>query len=199
VFGKFTWRTAIAAVVPTLAIVAGFVLAGAVGLLTASASVNPTFLIAELVVATLLAVGEEFGWRGFLLPHLRQKHGFWMSNLIVAAAWWALRIPIILLGFYGSKDIPLSQAVIGYTVNIVLLSLVIGAFWEFHNDVWAPMITHGAWIVVVATTLPAIYAGSTPWLLSEFGLLAAVPLAITLAVLLVLLRRRSAKVAVASA
>jgi membrane protease YdiL (CAAX protease family) len=198
VFGKFTWRTAIASVVPIVAIVFGYLLAAAFGMLTVTGEVNPMVVIIELIVACMLAVGEEFGFRGFLLPHLRQTRGFWSSNLIVAAVWWALRIPIILLGFYGAKDIAIDQALIGYTLNIVLLSLVIGAFWELHNDVWAPVITHGAWIVVVATTLPAIYAGSPPWLLTEFGMLAAVPLAITLGVLLVILRLRSAKALVAS-
>src|SRR5690606_9346970 len=60
---------------------------------------------AAVTVNALAAFGEELGWRGFLMPALRQ-HGTWPALLISGALWGLWHAPIILLGYnFGRTDI----------------------------------------------------------------------------------------------
>ena len=47
-------------------------------------------------VATLIpAFGEEFGWRGYLLPHLIKRYRLKTALLLHSFIWWAWHLPVI--------------------------------------------------------------------------------------------------------
>lgn len=46
---------------------------------------------------TILGLGEEFGWRGYLLWELAPL-GFWKASLVIGAVWGAWHAPLILAG-----------------------------------------------------------------------------------------------------
>jgi uncharacterized protein len=47
-------------------------------------------------IATLIpAFGEEFGWRGFMLPHLAKRYSLRSALLLHAFIWWAWHLPVI--------------------------------------------------------------------------------------------------------
>ena len=50
------------------------------------------------IINGLLTLGEETGWRGFLLPALRPL-GTWPALLVSGAAWGLWHAPIVLLGY----------------------------------------------------------------------------------------------------
>ncbi len=52
------------------------------------------FLLAVLIV------GEEIGWRGFLLPHFLKRHGPFASALVVGEIWALWHLPNFLLPAY---------------------------------------------------------------------------------------------------
>jgi uncharacterized protein len=55
-------------------------------------------------VATLApAFGEEFGWRGYMLPRLAEKHGAKKGLIIHAFIWWFWHLPV-LVGMGLSND-----------------------------------------------------------------------------------------------
>lgn len=71
-------------------------LAGALGLAFAGA------LIAGFTINGLFALGEEYGWRGWLADQLRPLGAVW-ANLIIGVLWGLWHAPLILMGFnYGS-------------------------------------------------------------------------------------------------
>ncbi len=71
-------------------------LAGTLGLAFAGA------LIAGFTVNGLFALGEEYGWRGWLADQLRPLGAVW-ANLIIGVLWGLWHAPLILMGFnYGS-------------------------------------------------------------------------------------------------
>lgn len=74
-------------------------LAGSLGLAFVGA------LIAGFTINGLFALGEEYGWRGWLADQLRPLGAVW-ANLIIGVLWGLWHAPLILMGFnYGSYSV----------------------------------------------------------------------------------------------
>jgi membrane protease YdiL (CAAX protease family) len=90
----------------------------AIGVHTLAGGVNPPMnLQIVLAQAAIPPAGlpEEYGWRGFALPHLLKKRSALASSLIIALFWLAWHIPISpvlkhisFLGLFLLEVIPLS-------------------------------------------------------------------------------------------
>jgi membrane protease YdiL (CAAX protease family) len=65
----------------------------------------------SLSVAVLI-VGEEVGWRGFLLPYLLQRHTPLTGSLIVGLVWGIWHLPNFLIPNYPHHGLPLSAFVL---------------------------------------------------------------------------------------
>lgn len=125
--------------------------------------------------ASLSAVGEEIGWRGFLWPFLRERRGFWFSSLVLFAIWWGYHVPLIIVGWYG--DVAHLPA---FTVAVFGITLFLGVITDRARGIWPSVMAHGAWNGLVATSFAvteggdkvAAFVGSDQ-LLGEFGWLAA--------------------------
>src|ERR1044072_618838 len=68
--------------------------------------VSPVSLL-SLVVAIFI-VGEEGGWRGFLLPHLLKSYPPLISSLIVGLIWAVRHLPNFLLPNYPHYGLPVA-------------------------------------------------------------------------------------------
>jgi membrane protease YdiL (CAAX protease family) len=83
----------------------------------------PGFGAAAVLLVWLLTggLGEETGWRGWLMPTLTRRFGFITAALIVAGIWMLWHVPQFLFnpGFRG-----MGWATIGW-----MLALVAGSFW----------------------------------------------------------------------
>jgi len=177
----------LAGLIPALAVLGVYLLGSIVGWDVEDPSLLRSALTAAPVAilsASLSAVGEEIGWRGFLWPLLRGRSGFWATSLIVVVIWWAYHVPLIILGWYG--DVAHLPA---FTVAIVGITLFIGVITDRSRSLWPSVVTHGAWNGLVATSfavtegderIPA-FAGSDE-LMGEFGWLAAVTILVVGAV-----------------
>lgn len=69
------------------------------------------FSLLSLVLAVLI-VGEEIGWRGFLLPYLLQRYPPLTSSLIVGLVWAVWHLPNFLLPDYPHYGLPLLAFVV---------------------------------------------------------------------------------------
>lgn len=61
-------------------------------------------LSAVFVPIQLLELGEEIGWRGYLLWHQVEKHGAKKAVLINGVEWGFVHMPLIYLGFNYSSE-----------------------------------------------------------------------------------------------
>ncbi len=52
-----------------------------------------------LIQTMLIGIGEELGWRGWLLPHLITTRSLAISMLIVALIWGLWHFPILFMGY----------------------------------------------------------------------------------------------------
>ena len=182
-FGTPSGRTLTAALVPALLVAVAYFLALAPAWLTFRAPPDPAGLVVtsggSVVVSCVLAFGEEVGWRGYLLPQLRVRHGFLTANAIVLVVWIVYHVPIILLpGYYSNPDIPIWASLLLFSCTISGYSFYIGAVWERHHDVWAPTFAHGVWNYAVQALWPLVFLASSPWLMGEFGVVPAVTMAV---------------------
>jgi membrane protease YdiL (CAAX protease family) len=60
------------------------------------------------IVVAVLIIGEEVGWRGFLLPYLLQRYSPMTSSLIVGIIWAVWHLPNFLLPSYPHHGSPFS-------------------------------------------------------------------------------------------
>jgi membrane protease YdiL (CAAX protease family) len=178
-WGRPTWWI-LAGLIPVLAALGAYSVGAAVGVVTADTAILTAALVGAPVTifsAALSAVGEEIGWRGFLWPLMRSRRTFLMSSLIVGAVWWLYHLPLILLGWYGTR-----AGVPAFTVAIVGFTLFVGVLTDRSASIWPSVMAHGGWNALVATGFAATriaggqaqaFAGSTTWV-GEFGWLAAI-------------------------
>lgn len=109
----------------------------------------PEALIAAIFISTITfapflnsipAFGEEFGWRGFLLPKLLPlgtKKALILSGLI----WGLWHAPLILMGFkYGSYSI---GGIMFFSVLLIFLGIFIGYFRLVSGSVILAAFIHG--------------------------------------------------------
>lgn len=93
------------------------------------------------LINTALALGEELGWRGFLLPELLSL-GQWRAILLSGIIWGFWHAPAILQG----HNYP-NNPVLGVFLMVVFTVLV-GAFFSWlylrTHSPWAPALAHGS-------------------------------------------------------
>jgi membrane protease YdiL (CAAX protease family) len=62
---------------------------------------TPVFYLLNIIAMFICCIGEEIGWRGFLLPLLYNKYSLFKSSIIVGILWgvWHLNFNSGLTGF----------------------------------------------------------------------------------------------------
>ncbi len=107
-------------------------------------------LVPMFIFLTIAAgIGEEFGWRGFLLPRLQSRHNALVSGLIVGVVWAIWHIPMFFIKGTNQYDLQsdggLLPAVLGYSIFVIFSSIQFT--WVFNNtkgSVLLAAVLHGA-------------------------------------------------------
>ncbi len=85
-------------------------------------------------------LGEELGWRGFVLNELQKKYNPLMSGFIVGVLWGFWHTPLWLLS--GYKGFQLFQYIIFFMIAIISLSIIMTAFYNLNHNLFIPIIIH---------------------------------------------------------
>lgn len=86
------------------------------------------------------ALGEELGWRGFLLPKMIES-GFPRPHLSSGIIWAIWHLPLVALGDYYNVKAPMLIAA-AYTLSIIALGWVINEFRLRSGSVWVAAVFH---------------------------------------------------------
>jgi uncharacterized protein len=137
-----------------------------------TASITLTMLLVGVPIGTVLAFGEEYGWRGYLLPKLLPL-GEVRASLLVALIWAPWHLPVLLAGLnYPGRSIPVVLAVFG--LSTVMLSLVhTRLFVASGMSVLVVSVLHGSLNTFSDGLTDASHISGNPLLISGGGIIAA--------------------------
>ena len=147
-------------------------------------------LTVGFVPKTARALGEEIGWRGFLVPELAKVTGFTGTALISGLMWSAWHFPAILLTDYNAGT-PAWFALSCFTLAVVGESFIFVWITRRSRSLWPAAFLHGAHNTLVQLVLtPASRdTGQTAYVIDEFGL----GLVITCVIAAVIVWRKNAR------
>jgi len=112
---------------------------------------QPLYKVVPMFIFLTIAagIGEEFGWRGFLLPRLQSRHNALVSGLIVGVAWAIWHIPMFFIEGTSQYEQGLHSGllpvILGYSVFVIANSVQFT--WLFNNtkgSVLLVAVFHGA-------------------------------------------------------
>jgi len=142
---------------PTLVIVLGYaVLMATLGLLPAIASV----------------LGEEIGWRGYLVPELARVCSFTRTALISGVIWTVWHYPMIMLADYNHGG-PAWYSAACFTTLIVSASVICAWFRLKSGSIWPSVILHATNNLLIQDVFTplSVDTGATRLVVDQFGFL----------------------------
>ena len=124
-----------------------------------------------LFVTLIPGFGEEFGWRGYMLPRLAQRYGARNGVLLHGAVWWAWHLPVLISGAaaYGSGPLWSGGPDASVAVTVAVL-LAIGFVPTVLHAVVFAYIWSRTGSLVVATVYHTAYDGIRDSLSTTIGL-----------------------------
>ena len=146
------------------------------------------------ILNCFVALGEEAGWRGAMLPRLKARFGRRRGWLLGGVIWGAWHWPVMILAGYEYGFSYWGAPLLGlfaFCLFTVAAGLLLDLCYEKTRCLWVPALGHGA--VNAAATIPVLvlnrsYANETILGPSLMGLVAGLPL--FLLALFVLLRAK---------
>lgn len=103
-----------------------------------SFELRTTQLLPQIIVIILIGVGEEYGWRGFLLPRLMKKFNVFKSSMILGLIWGFWHFPAYLIG----TGVPLEMNFMVFLLWVVLGTLFISWIYYYSQSVLTSILVH---------------------------------------------------------
>ena len=124
-----------------------------------------------LVAKTARALGEEIGWRGFLVPELNKVVGFTGVSVISGLMWAAYHFPVLLFGDYN-KGAPAWYSLTCFTLMVVADSFIMAWLTLRSKSLWPAAIFHGSHNLFIQSIFTPITrdTGPTKYIIDEFGI-----------------------------
>jgi membrane protease YdiL (CAAX protease family) len=116
------------------------------------------------------ALGEEIGWRGFLVPELFKTVGFTSTALITGIVWSLWHYPILIFADYNSGTATW-YALACFTVMVIAISFVFAWLRLKSGSLWTGALLHASHNLYVQTIFTPLTknTGKTAWYIDEFG------------------------------
>jgi membrane protease YdiL (CAAX protease family) len=123
-----------------------------------------------IVRSVASALGEEIGWRGFLVPELSKTTSFTVTSLISGIVWSLWHYPILIFSDYNAGT-PTWYGLTCFTVMVISISFVFAWMRLKSGSLWTAAILHGSHNLYVQAIFTPITrdTGKTKWFIDEFG------------------------------
>lgn len=135
----------------------------------------PSNIILFVVVGTFTclvsALGEEIGWRGFLVPQLAKLTTFTKVAFISGSIWALWHFPLIIWAGYNSGT-PLWYALPSFFVAVVGMGFLLAWFRLKSGSLWPAALLHASSNLYLQNLFDPLSGGNlTKYLVGETGIL----------------------------
>jgi membrane protease YdiL (CAAX protease family) len=118
------------------------------------------------------ALGEEIGWRGFLVPELAKVVPFPMVALVSGLMWAAYHYPVLLFADYNAGG-PMWFGLICFTLAVVAESFILAWLVLRARSLWPAAILHASHNLFIQSIFTPLTRdtgnGLTKYVIDEFG------------------------------
>jgi membrane protease YdiL (CAAX protease family) len=128
-----------------------------------------------MVGSTAHGLGEEIGWRGFLVPEVYKVSNYTKTSLFVGCVWALWHVPILVFADYNSGT-PAWYGLTCFAVMVISISFIFTWFRLRSGNLWTAAILHAShnlFIQSIFTPL-TVYNSKTKYYIDEFGVVLAV-------------------------
>lgn len=121
------------------------------------------------------ALGEEIGWRGFLVPELSRSMSFTAVAITTGVIWFTWHLPVILLGNYHNNSpgaLPLSGQLLMFFLCVVGAAIIMAYLRLKSGSLWTGAIFHATHNLIIQAVLNPLTVNGpdTPKYIDELGL-----------------------------
>lgn len=123
-----------------------------------------------LIGSLARALGEEIGWRGFLVPELYKTVGFTGTALITGIVWSLWHYPVLIFADYNAGTATW-YALLCFTVMVIAISFVFAWLRLKSGSLWTAAMLHASHNLYVQAIFTPLTrdTGKTAWFIDEFG------------------------------
>ena len=101
-------------------------------------SLRTTQILPQIILIILIAIGEEYGWRGYLLPRLMKRCNVLYSSVILGLIWGIWHFPAYLIG----TGIPLGMNFFVFLLWVILGTLFISWIYYYTRSILTSILAH---------------------------------------------------------
>lgn len=132
-------------------------------------------MVAGTAVGLIGSVGEELGWRGYMLTRLidaRVPRPMLASGMI----WGVWHLPVMIAGLYYSGPYPVLSVIL-FMVSVTSFGFIIGRLRLTTGSIWPAVFLHASWNAIIQDVFDASSKGGNALLWTgESGILVAIAL-----------------------
>lgn len=130
----------------------------------------PLYAVLGVISSTARALGEEIGWRGFLLPRLVRQFGFTLGCLVSGCIWAAWHYPALLFADYNAGTRP-AFALTCFTLMVIADAYILGWLRLKSGSLWPAAILHASHNLFIQAIFDRMTAssGKALYITTEFG------------------------------
>jgi uncharacterized protein len=123
-----------------------------------------------MIGSTSSALGEEIGWRGFLVPELSKNNSYTLTAIFSGLVWSVWHYPILIYGGYNNGT-PTWYGLLCFTVMVVAISFIFAWMRLKSGSLWTGAILHASHnLYIQGVFTPSTGdTGKTAWYIDEFG------------------------------
>jgi membrane protease YdiL (CAAX protease family) len=136
----------------------------------------------------VVAVGEEFGWRGVLQHHMIERLGFLRGVAILGFVWAIWHMPLNLAG-YNHAEAPLLGALVLFPLQLIAISFIMAWLTMRAKSFWPAVLMHGSGNGIEEGVTSSLTLAGVPPLAADY-LMLALTIALALVCIALTPRRR---------
>ena len=95
------------------------------------------------IIGSLITLGEEFGWRGYLQEKMIRILGLNWGFIILGILWGYWHLPIVLMG-WNFPNHPVLGALLLMPISTIFSGIFVGWIYLRSRSIWMPALAHAA-------------------------------------------------------